>query len=249
MPRLDTDETIQSGIGSGYVFSGARIERLGATEYTLVTIAVDETGSVDRFAPLLRDMLLAVVESCRTSPRSENLMIRVMAFSSRHQGGIREIHDFKLLSEITPKDYPEFQPGGLTTLSDASYKGVSHMVRGAKDLSEQDFGVNGITFVITDGYDNASTTSPSMIKETMSAAVEREEIESLISLLIGINAEKYRGYLDAFKKDAGFDDYLDAGDATPEAIARISGFVSRSISSQAQALGTGGPSKAIETTI
>lgn len=39
--------------GSGYKFSAAKVTSLGASEYTLVTLAVDASFSVDAFAPQL----------------------------------------------------------------------------------------------------------------------------------------------------------------------------------------------------
>jgi hypothetical protein len=58
-----------------------------------------------------------------------------------------------------------------------------------------------------------------------------------------------KSYLDAFKRDAALDEYISAGDATAARLAKLAAFVSQSISSQSQALGTGGPSQAISATI
>ena len=43
--------------------------------------------------------------------------------------------------------------------------------------------------------------------------------------------------------------HIDVGDATPRKLAKLAAFVSQSISSQSQALGTGGPSQNIAATI
>src|SRR3990167_7068141 len=118
MPRLD--ESMQNHkIGGSFTFSAARVERLGATEYTLVTIAVDETGSVQGFSDKLREMLIAAVESCKKSPRSHNLLVRVITFGSQHSNGVNEIHGFKPLSEIDTASYPTIKPSGMTPLYDA----------------------------------------------------------------------------------------------------------------------------------
>jgi hypothetical protein len=52
MPRLVNDDGMQSHRigGSSFSFQGARIDSLGATEYTLVNINVDVTGSTEPFA-------------------------------------------------------------------------------------------------------------------------------------------------------------------------------------------------------
>lgn len=250
MAKLDADGSMEShGItGSNFTFQATRIGDLGATEYTLVTIAVDVTGSTRYFADELRQMLVAAVQACQRSPRSNNLLVRVITFSTS-VGGVEELHGFKPLAEINAGDYPHFQPDGLTPLCDATYSGLVAMLDYGRQLSDNDFLANGIAFIITDGGDNASTTTPAMIRRQMEAARQEEQLESLVGILIGINAAQLRGTLDHFKAEAGLDQYLDAGEVTPGRLAKLAAFVSQSVSSQSQALGTGGPSQTISATI
>lgn len=253
MPRLvQDDDTMQTGAVEGmqaFKFSGTRIENLGATEYTLVTIAVDVTGSVHHFKDELRKALIAAVKSCKRSPRSDNLLVRVILFSTQYDNGIEELHGFKPLSEINPEDYPQLQPGGMTPLCDAAFSSVGAVNTYAKQLMDDDFLTNGIVFLITDGYDNASSTSLRMVAEEIEKGVRNEEIESLLTILIGINATDYQDELNVFQGEAGIDQYIDAGDATEGNLAKLADFVSQSISSQSQALGTGGPSQNIAAKI
>ena len=115
--------------GTNFTFQGARLDHLVATEYTLVTIAVDTTGSVLGFEKDLRKALITVVEACKKSPRSDNLLLRVIKFSTGlGRDGLEELHGFKLLSEIDPNSYPEFVPDGATPLFDAAYSAVGAMV-------------------------------------------------------------------------------------------------------------------------
>lgn len=259
MPRMmNTDDKMETGSIGGtqaFQFSGTRIEHLGATEYTLVTIAVDFTGSVKDFADALVKSLKTSVESCKKSPRSNNLLLRVIYFSSSFSGSINEIHGFKPLSEINPDDYPVPTPHGGTPLFDASYSAVGAINAYAKKLMDQDFLVNGIFIVITDGDENRSTSTMKMVKEEMERGSRKEIIESLIGILVGINTngenyegKKIKGLLDEFAKGVGFR-FIDAGDVTPGKLAKLADFVSQSVSSQSQSLGTGGPSQNIAATI
>ena len=45
MPLLTDDTTQQVKTSSGYHFSATSVDELGATEYSLVTIALDKSGS------------------------------------------------------------------------------------------------------------------------------------------------------------------------------------------------------------
>lgn len=112
----------------------------------------------------------------------------------------------------------------------------------------QDFLANGIVFVITDGDDNASSVTIQMIKEEMDRATKGEEIESLLGILIGVNAMQYEPELDKFAQTSGLK-FIDAGEATKGKLAKLAEFVSQSVSSQSQALGNKKPSQNISATI
>ncbi|MCX6744866.1 MAG: hypothetical protein NTX82_05060 [Candidatus Parcubacteria bacterium] len=249
MPRLDDMEESKIPGMQGFNFSGIRTENLGATEYTLVTIAVDETGSVCGFENELRNSLIAAVEACKKSPHSDNLLLRVIKFSTCYKNGVEEIHGFKPLAEIDPQAYPNFTPGGCTPLFDACFSSVAAINIYAKKLMDDDFLTNGIVFVITDGCDNDSQSTPAMIKKEINKAVKGETIESLITILVGINVAGCTRELDDFRANAGIDQFIDAGQATKGKLAKLADFVSQSVSSQSQALGTGGPSQKISATI
>ena len=251
MPRMMADDAMEIakiGGAQAFQFSARRIDRLGATEYTLVTIVVDVTGSVQDFADDLRKCLVTAVESCKKSPRSNNLLLRVILFSSSvGSGGIEEIHGFKPLGEIDPQKYSQFTPYGTTNLYDAAFSAVGATNAYAKKLMDQDFLVNGIVFIVTDGDDNASSATMRMVKDEMARAARGEEIESLIGILIGINAMQFSPELDKFAKTVGLK-FIDAGEANKGKLAKLAEFVSQSVSSQSQSLGTGGPSQNISAT-
>lgn len=249
MPKLMDD--METGNINGlqkFQFSNTKIERLGATEYTLVTVAVDVTGSTAPFANELRNSLISIVESCKKSPRANNLLLRVILFSSSLKNGIEELHGFKLLSEINTNDYPDFRPHGMTNLFDAGFSSVGATLTYAKKLTDRDYLVNGIVFNITDGCDNDSSATPKMIKTEMEKGVLSEDIESLIGILIGINTQGCKTQLMKVQKETGMK-FIESGEATKGKLAKLAEFVSQSISSQSQSLGTGGPSQNIAATI
>jgi uncharacterized protein YegL len=253
MPRMMTDDTTMdthniAGM-QAFQFSGKRIEHLGATEYTLATIAVDVTGSVESFADALRKTLITAIDSCKKSPRANNLLLRVVLFStSKKPNGIEELHGFKPLGEINTADYPTLNPFGATNLYDAAFSAIGATNTYAKTLMDQDFLANGIVIVITDGDDNASRATLQMVKEEVDRGKKAESIESLIPILVGINATAYSAKLDLMAQSVGMK-FLDAGDVTPSKLAKLAEFVSQSVSSQSQSLGTGGPSQNIAAVI
>lgn len=242
-------------IGSGFGFSGQIIDGLEAPEYTLVTIALDETGSIGGYESQIEDMLKVAVDACSTSPYSQNLLIRVIRFGTQygrgHGGGVDEIHGFKALSEIDVNAYPSLRGGGGTPLYDAVYSSVGAMNVYAKELVDLDFAVNGITFVITDGGENASIATAKMVTDELASSVKGEVMESHYSILIGIGTGSgdASGVLKDFRDDTGMNQFIWAGEASKGTLAKLAQFVSQSISSTSQALGTGGSSQQISVTI
>lgn len=250
MPRLDQDaddmETHQIG-GGNFNFTGARIANLGATEYTLATMFLDVTGSLDGHEAALRDTMVSVAQALLKSPRSDNLLYRAGTFSGRT---IRELHGFKPLADIKiPDDYPQPVCYGATNLYDASYSAVGATNVYAEQLDAKDFLANAVTFVVTDGEDNVSTARPAMVAEEIKKAVHGEHLESHVTVLIGLSTSSASAAaLKKFADEAKFTHFIDVGEVTKGKLAKLAGFVSRSVSSTSQALGTGGPSQQIAAT-
>lgn len=235
------DDALLQGQVNGFAFSAVRTETLGATEYTLVTLVLDKTGSVLDFADELFKVKKTVVEACRKSARADFLLLRVVEFNSSFD----EVHGFKPLADIDVNGYDVPVCQGLTALRDAVFSAVSATNAYAKMLADQEYLTNSAIFIATDGDDNTSRMSVSDIQRELKAAVSGEVLESTRTVLIAVNARVHSAKLQAFQQEAGIDQYVDIGDATPQKLAKLSDFVSRSISAQSQSLGTGGPSQAL----
>jgi von Willebrand factor type A domain len=240
---MDQDlEQLQAG--SNYKFSATKIDKLGASEYTLVTIACDASSSVAPFAQQLETMLKTVLNGCDKSQRREHLMLRLTQFSH----SLTELHGFKLLSSISEDDYTGvLNIGGNTALFDAVDEALQVMATYGAELMKQEFLVNGIIFIITDGENNSGIAQPADIKKAVERARRSEVLESITTVLVGVtnNSTDMGIYLKTFKDDAALDQYVDIGTATPGKLAKLAAFVSQSVSSTSQALGTGSPSQPI----
>lgn len=251
MPRLKpTDDMEQHNLPTGtYGYSAARIENLEATEYTLVDIIVDVSGSVSSFKDDLESCLRAIVEACRHSPRADNLLLRLVSFHTT----LTEHHGYKMLAGCNPDDYlGSLNCGGMTALFDASENAVRAATDYGKKLTEQDFDVNAVVFVITDGGDNSSVMSATAVGKALKDATHSEAIESLVSVLIGVGVKaepQLSQYLKKFETDAGFSQYEEIDQADAKTLAKLAEFVSKSISAQSQSLGSGGASAPISLNI
>jgi len=236
MPILIDESMEQLKTGSNYKFSAVKVDQLGATEYTLVTIAQDASGSVNPYAVEMEKCLKTILESCKKSPRAENLLLRLVKFNNK----LDELHGFKMLNTIAPKDYDGIlNPDGGTALFDAVQSSIEATLDYGTILSDQEFGVNAIVFIVTDGDNNAGKATANSVKKTVEKVVKSEKLEQITIVLVGVGGTAVASYLDDFQKKAGITQFIDIGDATPNKLAKLANFISKSISSTSQALANG----------
>ncbi len=240
-PGAHDEENMNTHSAAGtFGYSAVGMGRLGGTEYTLATVVRDVSGSVQEFVSELNKCTSAIVAACKHSPRHENLLVRLVDFSTN----VMERHGFKLLEDCDPADYLS---GGKyeaviydqTALYDGALDGIGAEIDFGKQLTADFYSVNGCVYVLTDGLRNCGkVTSPSQIKKALARVKTEEAMESLIAMLIGVNVTHpmVSSHLKELHREGGFTEYVEVGNATEEALAKISKFVSKSISTQSQSL-------------
>jgi hypothetical protein len=226
---------------SHYGYSAAKLETLGATEYTAATIVVDVSGSTQAFKFEMESCIAEIVSACKHSARADNLLLRLLQFDT----SLDEIHGFKLLENCNTGDYSGvLRQGGNTALYDAAENAISATVNYAGRLAAGNLSTNAILFVITDGMDNASKLTAASVKRAMHHAVSNETLGSIVSILIGagVGNPDISRHLKDFKEAAGFSQYIEIDRADRDSLAALARFVSQSISIQSQVLLSGGSS-------
>lgn len=233
---------------SGYKFSATKMDDLEAASYTLATLVVDTSGSVQDYLAELEKMVKTVFEAMHESPQVDNLMFRVVHFDDQ----LYEVHGFKLLKNIQATDYDGvLKIGGMTALLETMDEGVQATATYGKQLVAKDYKANGIVVVVTDGQNNRGTIhDPAVVKKSIENARKSECLESLLVILVGVttlddddDSKNLDYYLKDIKDNAGCDQYVSLGKATPKKIAKLAKFISQSISSTSSSLGTGKPSQ------
>lgn len=233
--------------GQHFGYSGADLGGLGASEYTLVTIIVDESGSVSYYKKEMEKCIQEAVKACKCSPRSDYLLIRIVVFNQN----MREIHGFKQLVDCDLADYDGcLSPSGTTLLFETARNAIDATNDYGKQLFNSDFDVNAIVFFITDGMDNESgKIDAAAVGDSLKQAMTDEALESILSILVGVGTSTSSGvsqYLTDFKDEAGISEFIDIKNADDKTLAKLSAFISKSISSQSSAIGTGGPSQILQ---
>jgi hypothetical protein len=245
MPIINDTKLDQVALpNSHYGYSATRLDDLGATEYTIATIVADISGSTAAFIGDMESAIMKIVQACKYSPRADNLLLRLVAFDHV----LNELHGFKLLENCHLADYGGcLIPGGSTALYFATQNAVASTTSYAQKLAAGDFSANAIVFVITDGMDNASRIPPSFVKTALAQAIGSEALESIVSVLIGVNVQDLQvsHYLKSFHVEAGFTQYVEIDNADAKTLARLAEFVLQSITAQSVVLGTGKASQTL----
>ncbi|MFZ2619964.1 MAG: hypothetical protein WAX89_03735 [Alphaproteobacteria bacterium] len=248
------------GFGDATVFEQA-VAAVQASELTIIGMTTDLSGSVSGWVSELRQMKLGIVEACQMSPHKYNLIMRATGFSDKL---IREFHPFKPLMEVDPAvDYPMPLPiGGMTNLFDACVEGLNALgAMGATAFNAEKFSAsNAAFFATTDGYNNSSSHKAKDVAAVIKRIKHGEIFSELTTTLIGINSEfdphaskaeqarqtaAFKQYLEGIRQEMGFDAVLMTEDASPKSLAKLGGWISKSISTVSQNRQSGGASAAV----
>lgn len=233
---------------SGYKFSTVSLGgQTKTTEKTYATLVLDCSGSMTPYQADTERCLKEIVAGLKADARAATILLRVVLFGS----GMHEVHGFKPVTHCAPDDYTGcLKNMGLTELFDTSFACIESLGDACEEATKDDYDVNGIIIVMTDGGEYASRPArhqPDEIKGLIvgttgkPSLVQQEKLQSLRSILIGLNGCDNT----AFAKEAGFDQYVDAGQLNAKTFQKIVGFAVASVSTQSQAISTGRPSQAL----
>lgn len=234
--------------GGGFGFSVTKPEELDATEYTLVTIVIDTSPSVEAFKDELLAALKSAVKGCQMSGRVDYILLRVVLFNSR----LTEVHGFIPIGSVDPESYKSFRCSNLTALHDAIGEALDATLIYGEKLRASDYTINACVYIITDGLNNDSTKYDiGALSGLIQDAVQGEKVSSLLSVLVGVNSNGRDGghrigdILQKLQGDIGITQYIDIGNATPKELAKLGGHISKSVSSQSQRVKSGTASQPV----
>lgn len=234
--------------GGGFGFSVTKPEELESTEYTLVTIVIDTSPSVEPFKASLLQALKDAVKGCQMSGRVDYILLRVVLFNSIRT----EVHGFIPVGSINPDNYEEFKCSNITALYDAIGEAVDATLVYGEKLRASDYTINACAYFITDGLDNDSRKyDVGDLATLIQDATKGEKISSLLSVLVGVNSNGYDvnsrigDVLQKLQTKVGISQYIDIGSASPKELAKLGGHISKSVSSQSQRVKGGGVSQPV----
>lgn len=221
---------------NGTVFDAVDLAGFESNESTLVSVVVDMTGSTNRFADQILEMIKNIISGCKAAPKWEAFLIRVTVFNSLV--GVKELHGFLPLKEIDGDAYPALVANGLTNLNNAVFDGVDAIAHIGGLLTAQYRSVNALLAVVTDGENNQFGRTEDEIATALRDAVTMEKVEGIVPFVVGINTSTYGALLADFCQKTGMK-FVDAGECSPKKVAQIGGLIAQSAVATSKVAGGG----------
>lgn len=235
--------------GKNYGYTGLPVGDLQSWENTLAVGLLDESGSTSPFKRDLELMVKSIVNGLLLSPRKDNILY----YHAHFDTNFREVHGWLPVVQIDPDRYDGcWAGGGQTALYDSTEKVINFLLHYAQQQAAKRYICNGIIYMMTDGCDYITTPGhhlkPADVRNALQSAIRSESLESLVTILIGVNdSPQIQDDLQSYADDAGFTAYIPVAKADEKTLARLSGVVSSCVISQSQHIGSGGPSQQIKS--
>jgi hypothetical protein len=183
--------TIPSAIGD-------QVDMLESTIPCVVHIVVDSTGSLgpDRstghpgYEKIVVDAINSAVKDFvkMMDKTGQEIYLQVTEFSVRGgQSDIRIVRDFIHIQDFANITLADYQADGMTNLFDATFDGVTATsVFGASLFSRGATGVQEITVIISDGFNNAGSRSAADVSRFL---LELNSKTHFVCAFVGIGEE------------------------------------------------------------
>lgn len=217
--------------------AGVNPDEIDSEEATLVSVIIDESGSMDQYRQQVIDEYNeSFLKPLQGAKQAESIHVSTMVFSD--VGGrdqVRLIHSYKPVKQCPKLTKRDYAPDGGTPLFRAVQYGLTGIFDYGNTLQNSGTRVKRIVVVISDGQENASgnfTTSAKLKKFSQELLATESCVLSYV--FMGIEAEG-----DKYAKEIGFppnhrltEDVRKSGGAS--AIRRIFGTLSASVITASQ---------------
>jgi hypothetical protein len=234
--------------GMGFEYTATPVGSIMCMDNTAAASLFDASGSTRGFADLLEQCVQNIVMALRSDTRGENMLYGHWLFGST----LEEVHGFMPLPSINPDDYKGCYGRYKGMRGTALYDGEVKVLRAMRDFAgrggKKKLIFNGFFYTLTDGCDYDSAMTEDVVAEEMGEGVRLEQIDSLYSILIGVNRDpSIQAKLMAHAQKVGYTEYIPIENATLDALKKLGLHVSQSLSSQSQKVGQGVRSQPVQT--
>lgn len=197
-------------------------EEIQVEETINAVFIVDVSPSITGYVDDLNNAFNEFVEEMQKSHVHDRLFVSIIEFCEQ----VEVKSGFQPITAIKPTKY--VPRGVATSLYDATMKGMDNAISYREQLEDTGVNCKTLIYVITDGMDNHSSTSPNQIKDKLGDILKDESNAfSFTTIMFGVGDA--HGFETA--KDAMGIQHLAKVGTTGKEIRKMINFISSSISS------------------
>ena len=221
---MNTDtETLDNQVDFKLDFNNFNPEEVETEETINIVFAIDVSPSIQSYEDELNAGLNEFYETMQKSHVADKVMVSTITFNEK----INVENGFQPIANLNPADY--HASGSSTSLYDAVLAALQNAITYRNDLQKSGVTVKTLLFVITDGMDNSSKESPSLIKDMISDITKDEKnVFTFSSVLFGIGQEE--DYFKEAQEDMGIQHGAAVGTTGAE-IRKMINLISSSVTS------------------
>ena len=196
-------------------------EDIQVEETINAVFVVDVSPSIGSYVNDLNAAFNDFVQTMQQSHIHDRLFVSIVDFCER----VAVRSGFQPIANVPVTNF--VPQGSGTALYAGTAMGIKNAMEYRTTLEQTGINVKTLIFVITDGQDNSSRTSPSAIKSTLDSILATEaNAFSFTTIMFGVGPERY--FKEA-KEDMGFQHLAVVGNTGKE-IKKMISFISSSIS-------------------
>lgn len=169
----------QAGLGC----VGAQIDSLNTDDVTLLSVIIDESGSMGSVRDDVIDAFNQMTRALYDSKQRDSILMSVWKFDDAP----RLLYSYTPVDQIKDLTRADYNPGGSTALYDAALDGFTGIVGYGQELRNGGIRTRCIVVVITDGADVSSKHTAASVK-TIAQDLLKQEIYTLAFVGLGDEA-------------------------------------------------------------
>jgi len=189
---------------------------------------IDISPSVDSYIDDLNNSFKEFLEEMQRSHVAEKLMVSIIEFNDK----INVRTGFQPIDSVNLRKMNFVPCGSGTALYDAVLYGLTNAVEYRTNLENSGVNCKTLIFTITDGEDNSSKNSSSVVKNSLDAILKNEKnIFNFETILFGVGDDSN---FETAQQEMGIKHLAKIGNTGKE-IRKMIGFISASISQSSSA--------------
>lgn len=208
---------------------GAGADELYEDNVTLVSLVLDESGSMDNCRQDVIDGYNQMLEAMRGSSERDAILLSTWLFN--HQP--RLLHDYQVLEQVAALNTADYELNYTTALYSTVLDALSGMMVYRQRLQDQGIRTREVLVVLTDGADNESSKSDLADLRQLAADVQQlETVTLVVAGFRGNDPHAASGFAQDIANDMGFPHAFGAVievTGTPQEIRRVFNMVSDSV--------------------